>query len=517
MLARFRRLPRFYLETTQQQNGLKKWLQARVVGLPLAWSRILGFNVVKATRGVLWIPSEFVQISGERPLRTQEHIANNPRYPDPIYYVSLIGKYLLRNRKLAHLRIEQSNRYFVLKDDRADRNSTNETLEDTITDQAYPKISDPEHRNWCPEMDAVSPGTAFRSAFPGLPVAHRRLDGHLGVSRTAFLEPLGEKREGFYEQKLLTSLAWFAPSAPQLLHVAGKEVVSWTIRWCPPSPDRVENVIFEPVEMNISGEPAAFSFEQKCRDLENTFADPELNLVCRCCAGQTGNPICNACTNGVGWHYCACDGSTPENRQLRWKPGSLHGGKLDIQRVLYNMHRRNVPLNVIEDKALTYASTTPPLIPVDMAKAILDIIRLERGPAPIVNDGTGGVQDVGGGSDPGISTSRKLSQQGLEELLVQRERLMQSGGAPGVATDQFRVYDCIKRAVLDENAPKLRMMVQASAGTGKSFVLTTVFLLCLVHRIKCKAAAPTGIAAANIDLEGTDVGATTLHSHIGAN
>ena len=117
------------------------------MGLPLAWSRILGFNVVKATRGVLWIPSEFVQISGERPLRTHEHIANNPRYPDPIYYVSLIGKYLLRSRKLAHLRIEQFNRYFVLKDDRADRNSTNETLEDTITDQAYPKISDPEHRN----------------------------------------------------------------------------------------------------------------------------------------------------------------------------------------------------------------------------------------------------------------------------------------------------------------------------------------------------------------------------------
>jgi len=66
------------------------------------------------------------------------------------------------------------------------------------------------------------------------------------------------------------------------------------------------------------------------------------------------------------------------------------------------MHRRNAPLNVIEDKALTYASTTPPLTPVDMAKAILDIIRLERGPAPFVNDGGCGVQYFGGGSDPGI-------------------------------------------------------------------------------------------------------------------
>ena len=124
-------LPWFYLETTQQQNGLKKWLQARVVGLPLAWSRILGFNVVKSTRGVLWIPSEFVQISGERPLRTPDHTANNPKYPDPVFYCSLIGKYLLRSRKLAHLRIEQFNHYFVLRDDRADKHA-NETLEDTI-------------------------------------------------------------------------------------------------------------------------------------------------------------------------------------------------------------------------------------------------------------------------------------------------------------------------------------------------------------------------------------------------
>ena len=109
------------------------------MGLPLAWSRILGFNVVKSTRGVLWIPSEFVQISGERPLGTPDHRASHPRYPDPLYYVSLVGKYLLRSRKLAHLRIEQFNHYFVLRDDRADKHA-NETLEDTIVDEAYPKL-----------------------------------------------------------------------------------------------------------------------------------------------------------------------------------------------------------------------------------------------------------------------------------------------------------------------------------------------------------------------------------------
>ena len=34
----------------------------------------------------------------------------------------------------------------------------------------------------------------------------------------------------------------------------------------------------------------------------------------------------------------------------------------------------------------------------------------------------------------------------------------------------------------------------------RGFVLTTVFLLCLIHKKKAQAAAPTGIAAANVEL-----------------
>ena len=37
-------------------------------------------------------------------------------------------------------------------------------------------------------------------------------------------------------------------------------------------------------------------------------------------------------------------------------------------------------------------------------------------------------------------------------------------------------------------------------------------MLCLLERIKCKAAAPTGIAAANIELEGTKINASTMHT-----
>ena len=56
------------------------------------------------------------------------------------------------------------------------------------------------------------------------------------------------------------------------------------------------------------------------------------------------------------------------------------------------------------------------------------------------------------------------------------------------------------------------MMVQASAGTGKSFLLSTVFLWCLVRGKVTKAVAPTGIAAANIEVAGTEVAATTIHA-----
>ena len=78
-------------------------------------------------------------------------------------------------------------------------------------------------------------------------------------------------------------------------------------------------------------------------------------------------------------------------------------------------------------------------------------------------------------------------------------------------TDQWRVFSHIID-VLAGGERYLRLLVQASAGTGKSFLLSTVFLYCIVHDIKTKAAAPTGIAAANIEIEGTDVGASTIHA-----
>ena len=84
---------------------------------------------------------------------------------------------------------------------------------------------------------------------------------------------------------------------------------------------------------------------------------------------------------------------------------------------------------------------------------------------------------------------------------------MQAGGPEGCITDQWRVYQHIVSQL--QTGPPIRLMVQASAGTGKSYLLSTIYLWCIVHGLDCKAAAPTGIAAANIEVEGTDVTAST--------
>ena len=81
---------------TQQENGLKAWLQGRVVGLCMTWARLLQHHIVRSTRAVVWTPPKFVEPPGTASLRTDDHLVKAPKYPDPKNYVSYIGKYLFR-------------------------------------------------------------------------------------------------------------------------------------------------------------------------------------------------------------------------------------------------------------------------------------------------------------------------------------------------------------------------------------------------------------------------------------
>ena len=102
-------------------------------------------------------------------------------------------------------------------------------------------------------------------------------------------------------------------------------------------------------------------------------------------------------------------------------------------------------------------------------------------------DGTDGLISEARGRSSG-----RLNQEQLATLLADRETKLQTREIEGIA-DQWRVYCHIVEALSSDKPAKL--MVQASAGTGKSFLLTTVFLWCIVHGKKTRAAAPTGQGA----------------------
>ena len=108
--------------------------------------------------------------------------------------------------------------------------------------------------------------------------------------------------------------------------------------------------------------------------------------------------------------------------------------------------------------------------------------------------------------------NRPMTPEELSVELTNRELLMQKlQGQANVMTDQWRVYQEIVEALQQKRQP-LRMFLQASAGTGKSFLLEAIYLWCLVHGYRAEACAPTGIAAARLRVPRTGVRAYTLHN-----
>ena len=89
-------------------------------------------------------------------------------------------------------------------------------------------------------------------------------------------------------------------------------------------------------------------------------------------------------------------------------------------------------------------------------------------------------------------------------------------GKDDVWTDQWLVYQEITQK-MRENSKPLRIFLQASAGTGKSFLLETVYIWSFLKGHAVEACAPTGIAAARLRIPRTPVKAVTLHYLFGLN
>ena len=138
------------------------------------------------------------------------------------------------------------------------------------------------------------------------------------------------------------------------------------------------------------------------------------------------------------------------------RKGTLHGGDLDVQRVLYNLHRKRVPTEVLREKAKEYVETN--LLSRDKAENMMRVIEQERDSLRTVNEVGSDEERPERGGD----VSRRLSMAEMAKELEKREELMKKGSSD--VSDQWRVYTHIINS-LRLGSP-LRLMVQASAGTG---------------------------------------------------
>ena len=142
-------------------------------------------------------------------------------HPDPGFYLTNVQKYFFRPHKLVDLRVGQFLRYFYFGEDaHGVSHASRRTDEDTQVDiGSLGRIDDSDHRHWHRVASDAEPGQQIPNEKPWAKYLGARRRGHqrLCVPRSAFIEPLGPRREDFYEHRLLENLPWFCPSRPEAL------------------------------------------------------------------------------------------------------------------------------------------------------------------------------------------------------------------------------------------------------------------------------------------------------------
>ena len=111
------------------------------------------------------------------------------------------------------------------------------------------------------------------------------------------------------------------------------------------------------------------------------------------------------------------------------------------------------------------------LLTQDSAATILRVIESERGMSRTVNDGAVSDEEESGPAAP-AHVSLKMTKEELKVELDRRITLLQEGAVDGLGTDQWRVY-CHIIETLTGGERYLRLLVQASAGTGNSLSVLT--------------------------------------------
>ena len=102
---------------------------------------------------------------------------------------------------------------------------------------------------------------------------------------------------------------------------------------------------------------ATTTFEDMRVAFEQAYAQDPAGLLCECCQ-EAG---CESCKHALGWHVCQRDrealGKTQGPLQedlVKWKAGTLHGDKFDVETNLWFLARRLVPLHVLKEKLDVY-------------------------------------------------------------------------------------------------------------------------------------------------------------------
>ena len=352
---------------------------------------------------------------------------------------------------MRHLRLEQFNRYFA----QVGQHDTQDgpTLEDTVVEDEDVVKTDKSHKHYDTFSEITPAGTVFPSAAIGVEASRRRKQTRLAVSRIPFIEPLADQRETFYQQKLLLGLAWYCARTPEDL---GSSKARWHFQWDPPTESQL-GVHLQPLDLALGTE--TISFEQHCSMLESLFCRKEYNLICHCCLEESGNNlVCDSCKFAVGFHRCE------HHAKIRWRKGTLFAGELDAQRCLFNLHRRGCPTQALHEKADEFIDNG--LLRAPEAASVIRTIEQERSVTRVINDV--------GASDNNTSAagriSSNLSSQELSTMLAERETKLQASDN-GSPTDQWRVYSEIVDGL--STGKNLRVLCQASAGTGSFCLLTT--------------------------------------------
>ena len=310
----------YFMES--EKNGVRFWLKARTVGLCAAFNRLLGYHPVRSTKPVVFLSSMFIKDNEHSNKRSDQHLAKCPDYPDPVFYLSHLGKYFFRNESLLHLRVEQFTRYLLI----SDKADTDETSAGTTADDDHneedaddARFVESHHRHFDLFMEQEPPGKRYFSRMRGVPSAKRREHSKLAVSRYWQPEPIGNTREAYYQQRLLLALAWFSDSAPALVVAdSGKQAVHWTLKWARPA--SLARRALPDITLQISSVGSTdFSYEERCCHFESLFSSSR--FVCKCCDGEVGQGPCDACRFAIGFHVCPESGT-----EHRWCRNTLFGG-----------------------------------------------------------------------------------------------------------------------------------------------------------------------------------------------